>query len=283
MKKFLIVLSALVIAASAVSVAMGAPPKESPPAKSGPVLTAEQTKALGSMSEAKRKQILDAVAQLAPGAKMEVEIVDRDEGVTHTIEFANGTGAGVESDADKLSDQFTGSAPNTALPGGASAQGGGAQHKVTAEQKDPPPSAWSNPFLYLGLLCFAVAGGLFYFRVPNTKEAIPILLGAGVVCEAIVFYPALLIWGAIGVVVVLLVAYVKSKKDHVSMDAEATKWWEALRAAMAGVHDASIPPQMQAQVMAAIKARSETKNGVNDTEAIMDVLKDDELGPFKPA
>ncbi len=227
--KTLTIFAALLFAFSALGIPPGVTinPPEQPPA---PTLTATQQDAL--------RQAL----QLPPGTRIDVEVENVQGGRATLNESGTGVGAGAFSKGDKLSDKLDGSAPSVGLGGGRLATGGGIERTASASAVIVPSESGKLMIILVGVLLVIGAGVCFWLKL--TEPALILgLIGVGLIATA--FYPALLLWVLLGVVLVVAGPYIWAKF-------QALTHKEALRAVVAGVDSPSVPPDAAAAVKAAI-------------------------------
>ena len=220
---------------------------------------------------------------LPPGTKVDMELRNTDEGSTTVTETGKGVGAGARAQGDKLDGAFTGTPPNVGLTGAGNASGGGADSRNKASGLFPQTLPWANPLFWIGLALIAGAGAVFYFRVPTAKTTAPILLVAGGGCLTAAFYPALLIWAMVGVVIFLAWPYIKAKLAEIEAKRkleeekaahDSTK--AALTATVKGVDDPSLAPE----VKEAVKARIAAHASSGARNVIREVKVQGEVGKF---
>lgn len=246
--------------------AIGAVAPSGGSANSQPVARAAVPASAAPLTD-EQKDALRAVLNLPPGATLDLEIVNEDDGSVRTRERGRGVGAAAIAEGDKLNENFNGSAPEVNLGADRSSRGGSADRQASASAVQVPPLPWQNPLFWVGLLALGGAGASIYFGL-RRAAVICGVAGAGLLAAA--FFPGLLLIVAAGAAVVLLLPYIRAEW-------EKNRSHEALRAVVAGVDDKTVPPEAKAAVKAAIRSESTEM----DKATIKAVKKADEVGKYE--
>ena len=212
---------------------------------------------------------------LPPGSEIEITNERKrthDAGTVDLTETAEGQGASLRANGDKIVSDFDASSPSAGLGGGREAAGGSTRTSQTITMNNTA----SNPLLWVGIACLLGAGWLVY---RGRLRAALITAGVGVAMITCVMLPLFALFVIAGGVAVLLVAYVH--REHQAKDTEASH--EALRAVAAGVSDfekaakdpanPTVPPDMYQRLATFIKSHAST----TDTETISKIKAKDNL------
>ena len=195
---------------------------------------------------------LEAIkAILPPGAKVDIEVTQHDGGSVKTREEGTGKGAGAEAVGDKLSEKFTGSAPEVGkgADGSQTAKGGTAAHAAEAQIFQPPANTWANPLLWIGVILLGGAGFCIWQQL--TRPAF-ILGGAGIASITAAFFPGVLLFAAAGVVLLVAAPYLISELEKTSLGKHNQQHLEATRALIGGIYHPSVPSIARTQVLEAV-------------------------------
>lgn len=233
---------------------------------SPPVARAVVPQSAAPLTE-EQKDALRAMLNLPPGATLDLEIVNEDDGHVRTKERGRGVGAAAIAEGDRLNDNFTGSAPEVNLGAERSSRGGGSERDVSASAVRMPALPWQNPLFWVGLAALGGAGASVYFGL-RRAAVICGVAGAGLLAAA--FFPGLFLIVAAAAVAVLLLPYIRAEW-------EKNRSHEALRAVVAGVDDKTVPAEAKAAVKAAIASEATDQ----DKATIKAVKRADEVGKYE--
>jgi hypothetical protein len=213
------------------------------------------------------EQIEAIKAILPPGAKVDIEVTQQDGGSVRTREEGTGKGAGAEAVGDKLSEKFTGSAPEVGkgADGSQTAKGGTAASQAQAENFKPPANTWANPLLWIGVILLGGAGFCIWQQL--TRPAF-ILGGAGIASIAAAFFPGLLLFAAAGVVLVIAAPYLISELEKTSLGKRNQQHLEATRALVGAIYHPTVPAVARTAVLEAV-----AKEGDASDKAVIEAVK----------
>lgn len=138
-----------------------------------------------------------------------------------TTLMGQATGTSAKAHGDKI-DQQLASQPANVSVNGISASGGGGESDTTAKSA---PSLWSNPLLWVGILCVLGAAAAFWLGLRRAAIVL-LIVGGGLIAAAL--YPWLMLFAVAGVVAVQF-------GPHLYAEFQARRNHEALRAVAAGV------------------------------------------------
>lgn len=244
MRKIRVASVLAVLAASCLS--CPAAPGAAPP--SGP-LTAEQ--------------VMEWARSLPPGA-----VVDFEQTVSN--EAASATGASGRSEGDNATLGIDGSAPVAHTAGGTGARGGDVAAKGRAEAAAVPYLPIVVAVLGVGLL----GGAAWLLRRGAVRDA-ALVGGLGAGCVAVAFFPWLILPAALLAAGVLALRAVPG----LAAAADGRRATEALRAVVAGVHDAETDRDNNAAQKAAetIKTYIAAQAEPADKDTIREIKRRDAL------
>lgn len=151
-----------------------------------------------------------------------------------------GTGAGLATSADNVASTFNGSSPEA----GFDRSSGG----TTAIEQTLSSESGRGILIVAGIVFFAAAGVAAYLKRFSAAIA---AAGVGVACLLVAFYPAVLLWAALGGIVILGVCLFAN-------DATRHRIQEALRATVAGIED--LPDGQRQTVKHAIGSHADAKD-----------------------
>lgn len=178
---------------------------------------------------------------------------------TTTVREATSTGTGTSATGDKVN-QKSEAQPAAVSFDGITATGGGGKSNTSATGT-ALKAAMQSPLLWVGIACWLLAAVAFW---QGWKSIVLPAVGAGAVFLAVAFYPALLLWAMLALVVIVGGPYVWTA-------IQGTRAKEALRAVVAGVEAA--PPEAAEAVKAEVAKQADDA----DKTTIMAVKRKDNL------
>lgn len=155
----------------------------------------------------------------------------KDGGTIETEEEAKGKGAALRARGDKIVSDFNSTAPGADLGKGRHASGGDTESSTSLSTA----SLFSNPLVWVGIICIFGAGVSFFLKLPWRVTGIVGAIGVGFIATAM--FPALVLFIVAGAALLVVIPYIHQAYSLKIVATDYNKSYEALRAVVAGVGD----------------------------------------------